>query len=193
MSLKKQRTQLLGNVIFLLVAVIYLILSSQITVINVFGVTVVSSATIPRILGVLLLILDIISLFQNLAEFKQAKGAVKDPLQEAGEKETVENGELDVAQALAEAEALEEDADSDKMSIVLTIASLAVFSALIQPLGFLISSFIYMVLQSFVLTLKQERKKKAVFIIILSAVFSVAVYLIFTRGLGLMLPKGILG
>ena len=193
MSLKKQRTQLLGNVIFLLVAVIYLILASQITVINVFGVTVVSSATIPRILGVLLLILDIISLFQNLAGFKKAKGAVKDPLQEAGEKETVENGELDVAQALAEAEALEEDADSDKMSIVLTIVSLAVFSALIQPLGFLISSFIYMVLQSFILTLKEERKKKAVFIIILSAVFSVAVYLIFTRGLGLMLPKGILG
>ena len=193
MSLKKQRTQLLGNVIFLLVAVVYLILVSQITVINVFGVTVVSSATIPRILGVLLLILDIISLFQNLAGFKKAKGAVKDPLQEVGEKETVENGELDVAQALAEAEALEEDADSDKMSIVLTIASLAVFSALIQPLGFLISSFIYMVLQSFILTLKEERKKKAVFIIILSAVFSVAVYLIFTRGLGLMLPKGILG
>ena len=193
MSLKKQRTQLLGNVIFLLVAVIYLILASQITVINVFGVTVVSSATIPRILGVLLLILDIISLFQNLAGFKKAKGAVKDPLQEVGEKETVENGELDVAQALAEAEALEEDADSDKMSIVLTIVSLAVFSALIQPLGFLISSFIYMVLQSFILTLKEERKKKAVFIIILSAVFSVAVYLIFTRGLGLMLPKGILG
>ena len=77
-----------------------------------------------------------------------------------GEKETVENGELDVAQALAEAEALEEDADSDKMSIVLTIVSLAVFSALIQPLGFLISSFIYMVLQSFILTLKEERKKK---------------------------------
>ena len=193
MSLKKQRTQLLGNVIFLLVAVIYLILASQITVINVFGVTVVSPATIPRILGVLLLILDIISLFQNLEELKKAKGAVKDPLQEAGEKETVENGELDVAQALAEAEALEEDADSDKMSIVLTIASLAVFSALIQPLGFLISSFIYMVLQSFILTLKEERKKKTVFIIILSAVFSVAVYLIFTRGLGLMLPKGILG
>ena len=72
MSLKKQRTQLLGNVIFLLVAVIYLILASQITVINVFGVTVVSSATIPRILGVLLLILDIISLFQNLAELKKA-------------------------------------------------------------------------------------------------------------------------
>ena len=93
MSLKKQRTQLLGHVIFLLVAVIYLILSSQITVINVFGGTVVSSATIPRILGVLLLILDIISLFQNLAEFKKAKGAVKDPLQKAGEKETVENGE----------------------------------------------------------------------------------------------------
>lgn len=193
MSLKKQRTQLLGNVIFLLVAVIYLILASKITVINVFGVTVVSSATIPRILGVLLLILDIISLFQNLAEFKKAKGAVKDPLQKVGEKETVENGELDVAQALAEAEALEDDAESDKVSIILTIASLAVFSALIQPLGFLISSFIYMVLQSFVLTLKQERKKKAVFIIILSAVFSVAVYLIFTRGLGLMLPKGILG
>ena len=193
MSLKKQRTQLLGNVIFLLVAVIYLILASKITVINVFGVTVVSSATIPRILGVLLLILDIISLFQNLAEFKKAKGAVKDPLQKVGEKETVENGELDVAQALAEAEALEDDAESDKVSIILTIASLAVFSALIQPLGFLISSFIYMVLQSFVLTLKQERKKKAVFIIILSAVFSVAVYLIFTRGLGLMLPKGFLG
>lgn len=56
MSLKKQRTQLLGNVIFLLVAVIYLILSSQITVINVFGVTVVSSATIPEYWGFCFLI-----------------------------------------------------------------------------------------------------------------------------------------
>lgn len=193
MSLKKQRTQLLGNVIFLLVAVIYLILASQITVINVFGVTVVSSATIPRVLGVLFLLLDVISLFQNLSEFKKAKRAAEDPFKAVAEKEKVENGELDVAQALAEAEALEEDADSDKMSIVLTIVSLAVFSALIEPLGFLISSFIYMILQSFILTLKEERKKKAVFIIILSAVFSVAVYLIFTRGLGLMLPKGILG
>lgn len=193
MSLKKQYTQLLGNVIFLLVAVVYLVLASQITVINVFGVTVVSSATIPRILGVLFLLLDVISLFQNLSEFKKAKRAAEDPFKAVAEKEKVENGELDVAKALAEAEALEEDADSDKMSIVLTIASLAVFSALIEPLGFLISSFIYMILQSFILTLKEERKKKAVFIIILSAVFSVAVYLIFTRGLGLMLPKGILG
>lgn len=191
MSLKKQRTQLLGNVVFLVLAVIYLILASQITVINVFGVTVVSSATIPRILGVLLLLLDMISLFQNLSEFKKVKLETEDPFKAVEEKH--ESGELDVAQALAEAEALEEDAESDKVSIILTIASLAVFSALIQPLGFLISSFIYMVLQSFVLTLKEERKKKAVFIIILSAVFSVAVYLIFTRGLGLMLPKGILG
>lgn len=109
------------------------------------------------------MILDIISLFQNLAELKKAKGAVKDPLQEAGEKETVENGELDVAQALAEAEALEEDADSDKMSIVLTIASLAVFSALIQPLGFLISSFIYMVLQSFILTKRRTEEKDSIY------------------------------
>ena len=193
MSLKKQRTQLLGNVIFLLVAVIYLILASQITVINVFGVTVVSSATIPRILGVLFLILDIISLVQNLAEFKNTKRAAEDPCKAEAEKETNENTELDVAQALAEAEALEEEAESDKTSIIMTIIALALFALLIEPLGFLISSFIYMVLQSFVLTLKQERKKKAVFIIILSAVFAVAVYLIFTRGLGLMLPKGILG
>lgn len=86
MSLKKQRTQLLGNVIFLLVAVIYLILASQITVINVFGVTVVSSATIPRILGVLLLILDIISLFQNLAELKKSKRCSKRSASRSGRK-----------------------------------------------------------------------------------------------------------
>lgn len=57
----------------------------------------------------------------------------------------------------------------------------------------MLSAFVYMVLQMTVLTKKAERKKKFAFIIILSAVLSAAIYYLFTKGLSLMLPAGILG
>ena len=198
MALKKEYRALLGNAVFFLMAVIYLIMASQINVINVFGVTVVSSATIPKILGVLLLILNGISLAQNLGEYRQIKAAMDsadkgtaDVAQHQEQKS--DDGQLDVDAALAEAEAMEAEAEVDTVSVVLSIVCMALFAALIQPIGFLLASFVYMVLQAMVLTLKSERRKKAVFIVVLSAVFTLAVYLIFTKGLDLMLPQGILG
>jgi putative tricarboxylic transport membrane protein len=194
MALKKQQRLLIGNAVFFLVAAIYLVLSGQINVINVFGVTVVDSTTIPRVLGVMLLVLNAISLCQNLGEYKRIKNRQDKPAEAVQETtQKAEDGQLDVEKELAEAEENEANAEVDKVSVILSIVCMALFAALINPLGFLLASFVYMVLQALVLTLKEERKKKFGFILVLSAVFAVAVYMIFTKGLGLMLPTGILG
>lgn len=177
---------------FIALAIIYLVCTAFIPVVNVFGVTVVSSATIPRILGVMLLFLSSIQCIKSIGEYKaekKAAGHVEEEQILTAEQE----GKLDVKAALAEAEANEENAETDVISIVETIACLAIFALLMKPLGFLISAFLYMVLQMTVLTKRAERKKKFIFIVILSAVISAAVYYLFTKGLSLMLPAGILG
>ena len=102
-------------------------------------------------------------------------------------------GNLDVQAALAEAEANEANTEVDRISILQTIGCLILFALTMRGLGFMMSAFIYMVLQMTVLTRRAERRKKLLFIIIFSAVLSASVYYLFTRGLSLMLPAGIFG
>ena len=196
MDKKKTGTALIGNLVFVAVSVLYLVFAFQIRIVNIFGGTVVDSSTIPKILGVLLLVLSILSLLQSIMEMKKEMTETKEPVPESVTEEAeklIESGELDINKALEEAQALEEEGSKDFTSILLTVGCLAVFAGLINPLGFLIASFIYMFLQVLVLTKKEERKKKLIRIIVFSLIFSAAAYFIFTKGLGLMLPTGILG
>lgn len=186
------KKQVCASIVFILLSIFYLACTVSIKVVNIFGVTVVSSATIPRILGVILLVLSCIQCFSSLKEYKAEK-TTKVPEQVPEQVSAKTDGQLDVQAALAEAEANEENAEVDVLSIIETIGCLALFALTMQPLGFMLSAFIYMVLQMTVLTKKAERKKKIIFIIILSAVLSAAIYYLFTKGLSLMLPAGILG
>ena len=197
MNKKKTSAALVGSIVFCAVSVLYLIFAFQIRIVNIFGGTVVDSSTIPKILGLLLLLLSVLSLVQTIAEMKKkpASGTEVQGAENvtAEAERLIENGELDINKAVEEAQALEEETSKDYISILLTVICLAVFVALINPLGFLIASFIYMFLQVLVLTKKEERRKKMIRIILFAAIFSAAAYFIFTKGLGLMLPTGILG
>lgn len=188
------KKQIGASIFFIALSILYLIGTFSIKTVNIFGVTVVSSASIPRVLGVLLLILSILLLLKTLLTSKQQTSAQQDNVQvQASGAVTSEDGQLDVAKSLEEAERNEGAGDVDYLSIILTLVGLSAFALLMTQLGFLLSSFLYMVAQTVILTKKDQRLKKLPFIVIFSLVFAAAVYFLFTKGLSLMLPAGILG
>ncbi len=186
-----EKKQIWASMVFILFSILYLVCTVSIKVVNVFGVTVVSSATIPRILGVLLLGLSGIQCCKSWQDYKAIKNS-HESADTSGETDE-RKGNLDVQAALAEAEANEANTEVDRISILQTIGCLILFALTMRGLGFMMSAFIYMVLQMTVLTRRAERRKKLLFIIIFSAVLSASVYYLFTRGLSLMLPAGIFG
>ena len=188
-----RKKQIGASIFFIVVAILYLIGTLSIKTVNIFGVTVVSSSTIPRVLGVLLLILSVVLLIKTLTTGKNSQAQAEKVEVQASGAVTSEDGQLDIAKSLEEAENSEGEGDVDYLSIVLTLASLILFTILLDPLGFILSSFIYMVLQTTILTKKAVRLKKLPITIVFSLVFSVVVYFLFTKGLSLMLPAGILG
>lgn len=78
----------------------------------------------------------------------------------------------------------------DYKSVILTVAWSLVYVILLNPLGFVLSSVIYMVAQMIVLCPKDEQKP--VLFVIIAIVAAVAIYYIFRNTLNLMLPAGIL-
>lgn len=189
----ERKKQIGASIFFIVVAILYLIGTLSIKTVNIFGVTVVSSSTIPRVLGVLLLILSVLLLVKTLMPQKKEDGQKQAVEVQSSGAVTSADGQLDIAKSLEEAENSEGGGDVDYMSIVLTLASLILFTILLDFLGFILSAFIYMVLQTTILTKKAVRLKKLPFTIVFSLVFSVVVYFLFTKGLSLMLPAGILG
>lgn len=75
-----------------------------------------------------------------------------------------------------------------------TLALIAVYIFCLEPVGFMLSTFVYLIVQMIVLADDSHRKKKdIVLFVIISAIVAVGVYMLFTRVFYLMLPRGILG
>lgn len=75
-----------------------------------------------------------------------------------------------------------------------TLALIAVYIFCLEPLGFMISTFVYLVVQMLILADDGHRRKKdLVLFVMISAIVAVGVYMLFTRAFYLMLPRGILG
>ena len=77
-----------------------------------------------------------------------------------------------------------------KYITVITLLFITVYISLMKPLGFILSTIIYLFAQ--ILLIAPRDKKKPVFILILSVVVSVALYAIFVKGFSVILPAGIL-
>lgn len=78
--------------------------------------------------------------------------------------------------------------------MVETLALIAVYIFCLQPVGFLLSTAVYLVVQMFVLADAEHRGKKDLLLFcILSVLVSAGIYFLFTQVFYLMLPRGILG
>lgn len=80
---------------------------------------------------------------------------------------------------------------SDLFGGLSTIALIGIYSLLYQKVGFLIGTSLYLFLQ--ILILAPKEKRNIMLFAIISVVFSVFVYYLFTRIINMPLPKGIFG
>lgn len=74
---------------------------------------------------------------------------------------------------------------------LVAIVLIALYIACMRPLGFILSTFLYLCAQLFLFA--PSRNRRTVFILVLSAVFSVSVYFLFKYAFSVLLPAGIAG
>jgi hypothetical protein len=152
----------------------YLALSTKIRIFRGAGAAPLDSAFVPRFWGLCLLLLSLSLLLRGLRERKREVA-----LHGAPEKSAVGFGAKARAFIAANYEA------------ILTFAIIAVYTALIDPVGFLIMSILYLFAQ--ILILSDPKKRNLVRAGIMAVVASVAVDYIFVQLLHVMLPRGIFG
>ena len=156
------------SIFFALLAIGYLYSAQSISVFSPFGQQGPDSKTIPNIIGGLMLLLSISLFITTLINYRKSKVS-EQPIEKAEQKRKF------------------------PIKLITSLVLLSLYIACYQDIGFIISSIVYMILQSLVLTPTDKRKKWALFIIVLSVVFTVAIYVIFSKYLTLFLPTGIFG
>jgi putative tricarboxylic transport membrane protein len=163
-TLRKHKA-LIAAVALLILAIAYIVGAANIRIYKGAGASSVGSAFYPRVLGWLLAALSVIQIGTALRKtLSSAKKGIDTP---AKQKET------------------------SFLSIAAVVILTAVYIALLEIVGFLIMSALYLFGMMFVLAPKAQRKPLVAAII--SVVASNAVYFTFVKGFSLLLPAGILG
>lgn len=160
---KKYKDAISGGVLILLGVGLYIASFG----IKSVALNLIKADFFPRLIAGLFVILGVILVLTGLSKAKQH--------QPAGEKE------------------LPFWKNDGTISMLETLALIAVYVLLMKPVGFVITTFVYLVAQMYVLTPKEKRTKKnfALFVVI-SLIASFAIYLLFVKVFYLMLPAGIL-
>lgn len=89
-----------------------------------------------------------------------------------------------------ENESLEAVDRPDYGRVILTLVFSLLYVALLKPLGFVISSILYLELQMCIMS--QKEKRKPVKFLLISVISVMVIYFVFHNLLQLMLPNGIL-
>jgi putative tricarboxylic transport membrane protein len=165
--LKKYGDLLSG--VFLLILSIALFIGS-------FGVkrltiSSIGSGFVPQVVAVLLAIVSAVIIWHGIVDVRKKTPTVK------SKKKT---------------QCAPEDAEKLHLKgLLFTLGLITVYIAALAPVGFLISTAVYLFLQITVLATKEQRKYPL--FIIISILTSTSVYFIFIKVFHLMLPAGILG
>lgn len=92
------------------------------------------------------------------------------------------------------AQAQQEKSDSSLLPAAISFANLIVYVLIFKPVGFLVSTVIYLTLQMYIMSPDRKPSIKTLgFWVALAVVVAVAIYFVFTKGFALPLPSGILG
>ncbi|MEG1720068.1 MAG: tripartite tricarboxylate transporter TctB family protein [Pseudoflavonifractor sp.] len=158
----KRYIDLIGGVIVLLFAAVLFIATFSIR--QIVGMTI-GATFFPRVAAAILALLGTIIVVRGILVLRSAPKST-------GEKKKFKLSE-------------------GALCTILTLGLFAIYALLMEPLGFLISTALYLFFQMIVLSPKEKRKYPLFAII--SVVASVAIYFAFTKLFYLMLPPGILG
>ena len=103
-------------------------------------------------------------------------------------KNTIADHKMNVAEA--------EKAEPEKCDYKRVLASLTasiVYVNVLKPVGFILSTLVYLFLQIFILAPDDQRQKKNLILyLVLDVVFTIAVYFLFRYGFKIVLPAGLI-
>ncbi len=163
------KKNLIPGIVLTIFSIIYLVLTSQIKKFSGLGSDPLGARAIPYLWGISLLVLSLILVVRGI---KQRNLAIKN--------NTLVKSELNFTGIIKE-----------NREIVLTFVSLAVYIALLEPVGFLIMTAVYLFVQTLILTPKEKRNY--IVTLITSIVIAVALDYVFVCLLNVLLPLGIFG
>ena len=147
----------------------YLALSGQIQIFTGSGATPLDSRFMPRLWGTFLLILSLILVFRGMKQRKEALAS-----------ETSSKVGLSLVEKIA-----------DNREVILSFVFLAIYTAALKRVGFMISTAVFLYAQTLLLTPKEKRN----YIIpaVVAILFAVGIDFIFVKLLSVLLPTGIFG
>ena len=157
-----------GGVIFAF-ALAYFLLSWQIANFKGLGAPPIDAKFVPRLWGVLLMILSLLVFIRGLREYLKLK-----------KEGNIQKSSVSVAAKL-----------KDNWEVILTFLCLLIYILLLQPVGFIIMSALFIFAEAMILT--PAGKRKPLIAAIIAVVAAVLVDFAFVNLLHVLLPAGILG
>lgn len=170
----EDKRDLITAVAFFLLGAVVIVASGNIPVKNAGGD--IGSAFLPQMIAGIMTLLSIILFVKTIVRSrKREKIKKEDTVQEKSGAITKKQGFY------------------GNKAVFVSFLNLCVYVGLFKPLGFIISSILFLVLQMGIMTEDSKvTPKKIVLWIVLSAITAIAVYLIFYEVFSMPLPMGIL-
>lgn len=162
---KQEKTDLLSALLAIVFGGFVYVMSGSIVVKAKGGD--IGSQFLPRLIAGLMILLGVLLLIGTLRKIKASAGAQAQ--EETGE-------------------------DKSFVPALLSFVNLIVYVLIFKPVGFLVSTVIYLTVQMIIMS--PDRKpgvRKLGLWVALAVIVAVAIYFIFTKGFSLPLPSGILG
>jgi hypothetical protein len=175
----KHKQEIGTGLFFLVLSVLYIGHSFTIKSFDPFGNSYLTSQAIPQVIGGLALVASVIHIFisaRKLLEEKAARATGSLPQNDG-----------------AEAWSISSLFDKSFWMTLATVLLIAAYIFCFTRLGFILSSVLFLLMQIFLLTPADKRRKFAAFIVCVSVLTPVGLYLLFTRVLSMYLPRGFLG
>lgn len=157
------KKNLISGAVILAYAVFYFASSFSISIFKGAGATAINSATVPRIWGILLILLSGALIIRELPAKKKNRSAAET------------DGNVTAGKTLP-------------FPVIGTIALLIFYAVAISRLGFTVTTVVYLILQIPLLTPRQNRRY--VFSTVFAVLFTLVINWLFVNVLGVPLPAG---
>ncbi|MCL2705007.1 MAG: tripartite tricarboxylate transporter TctB family protein [Spirochaetaceae bacterium] len=165
------------GIFFLLLSVFYLLSTLSISTFDPFSSgrsgIILDSRSLPQMLGILLACLSIIHIIGNVLKLRKTK------LESGSDTQAVMKKPFKF--------------ERPQRLMVITVLLICAYIFFYVRLGFILSSVLFLLLQIFILTPAEKRKKWAIFTVCFSIGVPILLYFLFTRVISMYLPRGLLG
>ncbi len=168
--MKESKRDLITGAVLLFCTAVYFWKSFEIRVFSGDGATIISARTVPQIWAVFMAVLSLILIVRSVLRYK------KENVQ--ADKKTEKSNNF----------------FKEYSTVICTFVLIIIYALLIENIGYLICTTLYIIIQIPLLTEKTRRTKKTIILsVIVAILFSVITNYLFVNIFNVPLPEGLLG